>query len=162
MLNDDVTTTCDRDAFRSNLPFPWVGFQGILASQSFDQLEAEFPPLDLFEKHERIPRTHGQRPHDRYYLALDRSIYGTAVGEGPGCVGLDALSPSWQQFITSLRGDERYKRLVSSLLRVDDYVVRFAWHVASAGADVSPHVDASNKYGTHIFYFNSENNWREE
>ncbi len=151
----------DRRRFASNTPSPWDGFQGVLTPQAFDQLEADFPSLSQFESHQGVARAHGQRPHDRYYLALEQSIYGTPLDAGKGCVGIDELKPSWREFIDNIRNDATYQNFVRELLGVEQTVIRFAWHLASSGCDVSPHVDAPHKYGTHIFYFNSDENWND-
>jgi Rps23 Pro-64 3,4-dihydroxylase Tpa1-like proline 4-hydroxylase len=44
----------------------------------------------------------------------------------------------------------------------DDFRLRFHWHYTSAGCSVSPHCDARRKIGSHIFYLNTENDWRPE
>jgi hypothetical protein len=35
----------------------------------------------------------------------------------------------------------------------------FSWHLGTDGAEVCPHVDAPRKLGTHIFYFNTADDW---
>lgn len=46
------------------------------------------------------------------------------------------------------------------MLGVDRFTARYAWHIATAGRSVSPHVDSSDKAGTHIFYFNTAQDWK--
>ncbi|MCB1842200.1 MAG: hypothetical protein KDI09_04490, partial [Halioglobus sp.] len=36
---------------------------------------------------------------------------------------------------------------------------RFHWHYTPSGADVSPHCDARREHGSHLFYFNSPEEW---
>ena len=36
---------------------------------------------------------------------------------------------------------------------------RFHWHYTPSGCDVSPHCDARREHGSHLFYFNSEDDW---
>jgi hypothetical protein len=36
---------------------------------------------------------------------------------------------------------------------------RFHWHYTPSGSDVSPHCDARREHGSHLFYFNSEEDW---
>lgn len=152
----------DAVAFENNQPGPWGSFEGLLTSERFRQLNETFPPLSLFEKHTGIPRYHGQRSHNRWYLALEHSIYDNNVPGTQGCVSLQQLDPAWQEFISALRDSHSYNRMIRRLLGEDQYVVRFAWHVAGSGCDVSPHLDDPLKAGTHIFYFNTSDSWKEE
>jgi len=148
--------------FEAKEPSPWGSFDGLLTDECFHKLNTTFPSLDLFEKHAGLPRFHGQRSHDRWYLALEHSIYDNKKPGARGCVSQNELAPAWQEFITELRDSVQYKKMVRELLGDQRFEVRFAWHVASAGCDVSPHLDDPLKAGTHIFYFNTSDNWKEE
>ncbi len=148
---------------RGEVPCPWYSLDGFLTDHAFATLNTEFPPLDLFEHHEGLYRKHGQRPHNRYYLAFEKSIYNQANDAGDkGCARLADLSAGWQAFINELTTGELYTKFVANAFNVDQFDIRLAWHMAGRGDDVSPHRDATAKLGTHIFYFNTTQDWREE
>lgn len=77
-----------------------------------------------------------------------------------GIVGLKDIPPSWQQFIEELRESAAYRTFTERLLDSGPMTVRFAWHVGFNGSEVSPHRDTDKKIGTHIFYFNTSDDWR--
>ncbi|MFK8184075.1 MAG: 2OG-Fe(II) oxygenase [Phormidesmis sp.] len=157
----------DRSEFISNQPYPWANFKALLTPQAFAALYQEFPALDFFEKHEGMARKYDQKPHDRYYLAYEEKIdaYKKLDSEqeamqGKGVIRHSQLSPTWQTFISEITSDSGYRRFIGKLLGTDEFITRFAWHVATAGHSVSPHSDARNKLGTHIFYFNTTEDWQ--
>lgn len=152
----------DAAQFTSRQPFPWYNFQSLLTEETFARLYDEFPSLDLFEKHEGLPRKYGQRSHDRYYLAYEETIYTDVEREEKGIVRHEQLSSAWQDFMTGLQTDPGYRSFICRLLGVNDFTARYAWHVATAGRSVSPHVDFPGKIGTHIFYFNTSQDWKAE
>ena len=176
--NSDAIATCfdsdymdafERHEFTANQPYPWANFKALLTPEAFSALYAEFPALDFFEKHEGMARKHGQKPHDRFYLAYEEKIdaykkldSAQEAAQGKGIIRHDQLSPTWQTFITEITTESPYRRFLSELLGTDDFTTRFAWHVATAGHSVSPHSDATNKVGTHIFYFNTTEDWQAE
>ena len=82
--------------------------------------------------------------------------------ERDGIVGLQDLPASWQKFIDELRESAAYKAFSERLLDSGPMTVRFAWHVGFNGSEVSPHRDTDKKIGTHIFYFNTSEDWRKE
>lgn len=172
------------DTFQQREPYPWFSFEQLLTPDSFQTLLRDFPSLALFEEHRGVQRADNQRSHDRYYLAFERSVYKKEASEsrddmaGPlyaddemagtgrtgrdGIVGLQDLPPSWQQFIEELRESVGYRRFTERLLESGPMTVRFAWHVGFSGSEVSPHRDTDKKIGTHIFYFNTSEDWRKE
>jgi hypothetical protein len=153
----------DRREFTQRQPFPWYNFQSLLTAQAFEDLYREFPSLDFFETHEGMARKYGQRPHDRYYLAYEKTIYKDLDRSAQkGIIRQAQLLPSWQAFMSALQSDPGYRGFICDLLGVKDFTARYAWHVATAGRSVSPHVDARNKIGTHIFYFNTSEDWQAE
>lgn len=162
VFNDQVLQSIDAAAFEANVPSPWASFDGLLTEDMFAELNATYPALDLFEKHTGMARFHSQRPHDRWYLALEHSIYDNKKPGAAGCVALEQLHPSWQHFIATLRESEAYNEMIADTLCTRQFHLRFAWHVAGHGCDVSPHLDDPLKAGTHIFYFNTSENWKEE
>ncbi len=146
--------------FTDRAPFPWTNFSHILTPDAWTRLYAEFPPLTQFESHSGIQRDHNQRSHDRYYLAYETSIYQPGKEREAGVVHHNELSPAWQDFLTELQNpDAPYRAFIQDLLQTGELTPRFAWHVGHAGSEVSPHRDADNKLGTHIFYFNTSEDW---
>lgn len=143
---------------RQDAPFRHAALDGFLSPDAFERLRTEYPPLDLFEQHVGLPRRFGQTPHDRLYLELETSHYHQGARSAPGVIAMRDLSPVWQQFIEQLRG-EAYQRAVLGLLGARAATLRFTWHVAFTGCSVSPHRDAREKLGTHLFYFNTEREW---
>src|SRR4051812_42019187 len=147
----------DVDAFRRKAPFPWNNWQGFLTARRFQVLFDEFPPLEIFERHENLARKHGQRPHNRHYLAYESSIYHRT--DASGTVRHDQLPSAWQRFMDELESSDEYHDFVSRVLDVPAFTARYAWHVGSQGSEVSPHLDAPGKLGTHIVYFNTSDEW---
>ncbi|MEM8996659.1 MAG: 2OG-Fe(II) oxygenase [Acidobacteriota bacterium] len=135
-------------------PFPWRVFDRLIRPGAFRELADAFPDLRLFERHEGRPRASGQRPHNRYYLAYDRTV----GGGRPGVVGRGGLAPVWRALLEELESPPYLDR-ARELLDAEEVRIRFAWHVGVRGSEVSPHRDAASKYGTHIFYFNDRSNW---
>jgi len=139
-------------------PFRHATLDGLLSPEGFERLQAEYPSLELFERHVGLPRRFGQASHDRLYLELETSLYHRGETSAPGVIALGDLSAVWQQFIEQLRA-EPYCRAVLGLLGARAATLRFTWHVAFTGCSVSPHRDAREKLGTHLFYFNTEREW---
>lgn len=161
-FNQQMIKEFDAAAFTQRQPFPWYNFQSLLTEDTFAQLYDEFPSLTLFEKHEGLSRKHGQRSHDRYYLAYEETIYKDLARDQKGIVRHAQLSPAWQAFMDGLQTDPGYRNFISQLLGVESFTARYAWHVATAGRSVSPHLDSQSKIGTHIFYFNTSQDWKAE
>ena len=161
-FDQQAIQTFDDRAFTQRQPFPWYNFQSLLTDDMFAQLYDEFPSLDFFERHEGLPRKYGQRSHDRYYLAYEETIYKDVEREEKGIIRHAQLSPAWQAFIEGLQTDPGYRGFICRLLGVETVTARYAWHVATAGRSVSPHVDFKKKIGTHIFYFNTSQDWKLE
>jgi Rps23 Pro-64 3,4-dihydroxylase Tpa1-like proline 4-hydroxylase len=160
-INPDWLASFDLNDFKSREPFPWHDFHQFLTPEGFATLSHDFPSLDCFEKHNGISRGDGQRPHDRYYLAYENSIYQTSAST-QGVIKHQALAPSWQAFLQELETNLAYQRFLKTTLAVPDYKLRYAWHVGFTGSEVSPHVDTPEKIGTHILYFNTQQDWQPE
>lgn len=158
-INYDLLKSFVVDSFTSKIPFPWYDFHQFLTPEGFQRLYQDFPCLELFEKHNEIPRNYGQRSHNRYYLAYKESIYNTSNESGKGTVQLHDLPKSWQAFIEELETSKSYKNFIQSLLEISDFKPRYAWHIGISGSEVSPHLDSKEKVGTHIFYFNTSLDW---
>ena len=150
----------DPTTFTARRPFPWFDFHALLKPETFTALHREYPALERFERHQDIARVHGQRPHNRFYMAYESSIYEDPDRkEDEGVIHYDELSPTWRSFMDAVESDETYRRFIGGLLGLSDFVTRYAWHVGVTGSEVSPHRDAEDKLGTHIFYFNTSEDW---
>lgn len=136
----------DARAFQTAEPYPWANPQGLLTDEGFRALVEDLPDLTLFERSFGVARKHGQRPHDRYVLEWEPGV---------------ALPPVWQAFIDELRSD-RYRRWLGHMIGTRHFALHFHWHFAPSAAEVSPHCDSKLKLGSHIFYLNTEDDWREE
>jgi hypothetical protein len=145
--------------FLENKPFPWYNFSNFLTQEGFQQLLQNFPTLELFEKHEGLKRVYGQRPHNRYYLAYGTSVYHQINRQDEGVIDCKHLPRSWQMFIKELETSQIYQNFIKSLFEVADFQIRYAWHIGVTNSEVSPHKDAEQKIGTHIFYFNTSDDW---
>jgi len=159
LLDADQIRGLRPEDVREAAPYPCFRLQQLLTPEGFQTLLDDFPSLDHFERHEGQPRIHGQRPHDRLYLAYDRSRYHAGATPKTGVIDDASLPDTWRGFIEELR-DGPYRALVHRLLGVEESEIRFAWHAAFRGCEVSPHQDAEEKLGTHIFYFNTSDDWK--
>lgn len=148
------------EQFQQRKPFPWIDFEQFLAPDAFQILHKDFPSLDLFEYHENIYRM-GQRPHNRYYLAYEVSIVHPDMPQA-GVVRKQDLSASWQGFMEELEHGSVYRPFIQKVLGMKNYSIRYAWHIGKSSNEVSPHMDSSTKLGTHIFYFNTNEDWKAE
>ncbi len=156
-INYDLLKTFDPDCFIQQQPYPWYNFHQLLTPQGFQILYRDFPSLELFEKHQRLERNYGQRPHDRYDLAYEHSVYHPATDRG--VVRHSDLPESWQQFIEEIATSQLYQRFIQRMLGTSAYNIRYAWHMGMTNSEVSPHEDGPKKVGTHIFYFNTDQDW---
>jgi hypothetical protein len=163
-INYDLLKSFPIETFRCRAPFPWFELQQFLTPQGFHSLYQSFPSLELFERHHGFERPYGQRPHNRFYLAYQKSLYHqaemSAKGPAKGIVKHEELSPAWQSLLGELMTSEAYRKLVESLFEVTQFDVRFAWHIGFTNCEVSPHVDAAEKIGTHMIYFNTADDWQ--
>ena len=132
--------------FRASQPYPWINPQGLLTEQGYQALIENMPDIALFEKKFGYGRIAGQKPHDRYSLEYT--------------TGAPVPKP-WQEFIAELCSD-RYRREVARIFSARKIEFRFHWHYTPSGASVSPHCDASREHGSHLFYFNSAEDWEPE
>lgn len=141
-------------------PFPHLPIDGLLTPSAFEALRT-FPPIERFARHAGIARHHGQRPHDRYYLALDESRYDVYRDDDheQGVIGRGELPEAWRAFVDALETNPVYRSLVADLMGSDELRWRYAWHLGHAGSEVSPHKDDPAKAGTHLLYFNTADDW---
>jgi hypothetical protein len=144
--------------FQQRSPFPWRQYVSFIRPAFYETLHEEFPGISWFEKHENLPRG-PQRPHNRYYLAFENSIYHQADAPPPqGITTYSDLSPAWQGFIDALRS-QSFIEFVALMFGSAPARLRFAWHRAYSGCEVSPHTDSSKRLGTFVFYFNTRRDW---
>jgi hypothetical protein len=136
----------DTVEYRNQDPYPWANPEGILTQEGFDILRGDLPDVSIFEKAFGAPRRAGQAPHDRFTLEFTSStpVYGP-----------------WKEFIAELSAD-RYRSTLCRLLGVQGLDLNFHWHYTPNGCSVSPHCDAKRKLGSHIFYLNTDEDWKAE
>tara|TARA_R110002110_G_scaffold205066_1_gene416646 strand:- start:39164 stop:39880 length:717 start_codon:yes stop_codon:yes gene_type:complete len=142
-LNIDKLRNLQLDEFRAIKPYPYFNSEGVLTESGFHDLLQNMPPLEMFERKFGAERRAGQAPHDRYSLEY--------------APGMNVPRP-WQEFIGELCSDA-YRREMERLLGARKVEFRFHWHYTPSGRDVSPHCDARREHGSHLFYFNSSDDW---
>lgn len=160
-LNKKTIAGFSYEDFHKQWPFPYAGIKGMLTDEGFSTLLKDFPSLELFAYHQNIKRAYGQRPHNRYYLAYEETHFKQG-GDYDREVADQQLAESWTSFIHELQEDPDYIEMIKRALGAEKWTVRFAWHVGKSGNEVSPHLDNIDKFGTHIFYFNTDDDWKEE
>jgi hypothetical protein len=142
-IDIDKLRNLGRDEFLAIKPYPYFNTEAVLTRQGYQDLLHNMPPMDLFDTRIGEERVGGQTPHDRYSLEYEP--------------GMPVPQP-WQEFIAELRGDA-YRSQIQRLLGAKKIEFRMHWHYTPTGMDVSPHCDARREHGSHLFYFNSEEDW---
>jgi hypothetical protein len=142
-LNIEKLRNLSREDFMAVKPYPYYNSEGVLTESGFQDLLASMPPLDMFEQKFGYERRAGQAPHDRYSLEYTPDM---------------PVPQPWQEFIGELCSDA-YRGEIERLLGAKKAEFRFHWHYTPSGADVSPHCDARREHGSHLFYFNSQQEW---
>jgi hypothetical protein len=145
-INEALMGRCDAAAFQTQQPYPWLNPEGFLTADGFERLVATLPAPDLFDKRFGEKRKHGQAPHDRLALEYDPSL---------------PLAGPWRAFIAEL-STPTYRRFLERMFGRRALRLVLHWHYTPNGCSVSPHCDARRKLGSHIFYFNTEKDWRPE
>jgi hypothetical protein len=133
----------DPVAFQTQEPFPWINPARLLTEEGYCRLLETLPKVAHFKKKFGGKRNYGQQPHDR--LSLDYHD------------GLEVAKP-WKEFVKELRG-EVYRSFIAQLIASNDFEFRLHWHYTPRGCSVSPHCDNISKLGSHIFYFNTVEDW---
>lgn len=132
--------------FRQTSPYPWANPDGLLTEQGFKSLTGQLPDVSLFKPVFGRSRKHGQQSHDRYALEWSDDL---------------AVSDAWKQFVEELRGPQ-YRDFLARMIGHDQFSLKFHFHYTPNGCSVSPHCDAVWKLGSHIFYLNTEADWKAE
>jgi hypothetical protein len=136
----------DAKAFQSAKPYPWFNPRGFLTDEGFARVVGDLPGPEMFDQRFGEARKHGQQSHDR--LALD---YRPDL----------PLARSWRDFIAELEGPA-YRRFLERMFGRKSLRLVYHWHFTPNGCSVSPHCDARRKLGSHIFYLNTDRDWRTE
>jgi len=131
------------DHFLATKPYPYFNSAGVLTESGFQDLLENMPPLKMFEQRFGDERRAGQVPHDRYSLEYTPDM---------------PVPKPWKEFIGELCSDT-YRNEIERLLGSRKAEFRFHWHYTPSGAAVSPHCDARREHGSHLFYFNSIEDW---
>ncbi len=156
-INYDLIQSFDFSAFDSKAPYPWHDFNHFLTPEAFEELHATFPDISIFEKQVGYYRGK-QKPHDRYLLSYEDSVYHQAGYQGRGVVHHQQLPKPWRQFIRELES-RKYKNFIASVLKTSKFKFRYEWHLGFKGSQISPHVDVHWRIGNHMFYFNTREDW---
>jgi hypothetical protein len=144
-LNYPLLESIDPLAFRSTRPFPWIELEGALTEPAYRTLLASLPPVSLFDEDFGYRRKHGQQSHDRYALEWSPERE-------------PELPRPWVEFIRACQ-EERYREILCRLYGASACAFRFHWHYTPRGCSVSPHCDSRKKLGSHVFYFNTAEDW---
>ncbi|MFQ5668590.1 MAG: hypothetical protein ACE5I7_19465, partial [Candidatus Binatia bacterium] len=133
----------DAVPFQAGKPFPWINPDRLLTEEGYQRLVETLPHVSLFERSFGKKRKFGQRYHDRYALEYRDDLQ---------------VATPWKDFVAELRGEE-YRAFVRRMLGIDRFDLNCHWHYAPSGCSVSPHCDAKRKHGSHVFYFNTPQEW---
>lgn len=142
-LNYACLAAVGRRDFETRQPYPWVAVEDSLTPEGFESLRQSLPDISSFDRQVGVKRAYGQAPHDRCLLHYRP--------------GLDLAAP-WKEFIAELQGGE-YQSFLRRMLGPHKFIPTFEWYYAWEGCAVSPHCDAARKLATHIFYFNTDEDW---
>jgi hypothetical protein len=132
--------------FRQRKPYPWTNPQGILTEDGFQRLVSHLPDISLFEKSVGYERRFGQQAHDKYALHYDSNL---------------PIDAAWHEFIQELQ-EVPYRNFLRKLYGLRPMKLSFHWHWSESGNSVSPHCDSRSKIGSHIFYLNTDDDWKAE
>jgi len=142
-LDAERLNAIDGAAFRAQTPYPWVNPAGLLTEAGLQRLRATMPAVELFTSHFGETRVHGQQNHDRFSLQYRDDL---------------AVAEPWKEFVAELRGSH-YQSFLRRLIGTGSFELSFVWHYTPLGCSVSPHCDSKRKLGSHIFYFNTAQDW---
>ncbi len=148
-LNRSVLDAISADSFQSRRPYPWINIQSTLTEEGFQRLREALPDLSQFRKKVGVKRAHGQGYHDRAILHYHPDL---------------SLAGPWREFTAEVQGDyyQSFARRMLGLRPNTRVIPTMEWYYAWEGCGVSPHCDARRKRGTHIFYFNTGEDWKDD
>jgi hypothetical protein len=146
LLDPAQLDAVDPQTFQQADPYPWLDIEGLLTAPAFAELRQALPATSQMQGSFGRKRAHGQQPHDRYALE-----YSAAA----------PVADVWHQLVDELEGPI-YRKWLAGMLDTADFHLTYHWHYTPRGCSVSPHCDAKRKLGSHIFYFNTEEDWRPE
>lgn len=142
-LNHGRLAAIDAQAFRAVRPYPWLNPAGLLTPDGYRRLVEHLPEHRDFTPSFGKPRAHGQQSHDRFFLEYAADV---------------PVARDWRDFVAELQGPA-YRGFLVRLLGTRAFALSFHWHYTPRGASISPHCDNTRKLGSHIFYFNTEQDW---
>ncbi|MCG8589943.1 MAG: hypothetical protein MJE66_11700 [Proteobacteria bacterium] len=143
LFDSGVLDALDAKAFQTADPYPWLNIEAALGDAAYGELRETLPPLELFERRFGESRKFGQQPHDRYALEYHPDL---------------PLEAPWRRFMAELEGPS-YRAFLRRMLGTPWFDLAYHWHYTPRGCAVSPHCDAKRKLGSHIFYFNTRDDW---
>jgi hypothetical protein len=148
-LTAERMAAIDSAAFQYQYPFPWMTIDRFVPDHVFEQLCDQLPDMSLFSREFGRKRGYGQESHNRHVLQYRDDLEVPLV---------------WRQFIAELKGPayQSFLRKMFALKSSEKIVLTMHWHLAGSGCAVSPHVDASRKIGSHIFYLHRGGRWLPE
>ncbi len=146
VLDLDRLQSIETHSFQKADPFPWINPAGLLTEDGYRSLLDTLPNPTDFNKSFGKPRRHGQASHDRFSLNYKKSLN---------------VSPAWHAFIADLEGPA-YRAFIQRLLDIENFDLTFHWHYTPNGCSLSAHCDAEWKLGSHIFYLNTPDDWKED
>lgn len=142
-IDFDKLEQIDSAAYQAQQPFPWINPPDLLTPDGYARLLQTLPDKSLFDSSFGLTRKNAQQAHDRYVLEYHPDV---------------AVDPAWHACIAEMTS-ARYKAHLCRLLDERSVVLNFHWHYTPNGCSVSPHADSVRKAGSHIFYFNTLNDW---
>jgi len=145
-LDYEQLARLDTQAYQNESPFPWAGIDSLVTPEAYATLLATLPDRAAFAASFGMQRKNRQQAHDRYTLEYSEDA---------------PVAQPWHDFITELRGNP-YRDQLCRLLGVRHVALNFHWHYTPTDCLISPHTDSIRKAGSHIFYFNTELDWRPE
>jgi len=146
-LDDRALNAIDSAAFLRVKPYPFINPEGLLTAEGFRHLIDNLPDIGVLQPYFGRKRSHGQTPHDRYNLEYSET--------------LTTVPDAWHEFVAELHAHE-YTRFIQRMYQRRNFHLNMHWHYTPTGCSVSPHCDAQQKLGSHIFYLNTEDDWKKE
>jgi len=145
-LDWDRMAELDARAFRATKPYPWINPSGLITEAAYEELVETLPKVTVFDRYFGVKRSHGQTSHDRFVLNYRPDL---------------ELSSAWKRFTDEILSPD-YAAFLRGLFDQEFVELSLHWHYTPTGCSVSPHCDAEHKLGSHIFYFNTAEDWQED